>query len=55
MFVACDARPDDELMEVLVVPLLFRVLWLRAGFRRGDKGAGTDFSFKTEEWRRTCP
>lgn len=43
--VVSDNRSVDAVMFVLVVPLLFRVLCCRMGFRRGDTDTDTDDVF----------
>lgn len=44
---SCEACPDETLRSVLMVPLLTRVLWLRRGLRRGERGGV--FSLSTDE------
>lgn len=44
---SCEACPEETLRSVLMVPLLTRVLWLRRGLRRGDRGGV--FSLSTDE------
>jgi hypothetical protein len=43
--VVSDNRSVDAVMFVLAVPLLFRVLCCRMGFRRGDTDTDTDDAF----------